>query len=145
MRRISLEPLLILYCYLLPFHLQSFNGYMTPCTYAIIWIKNRGYRIETQSRLPTLRFARSIFCTSSSRQIAWRSLRSANAPQISVGYTIDCLFYAVTPLFVVLCYWLLVIYSVSSIYFSSSSDFQCSLCRFPDCSMLSKLFWRSAS
>ena len=145
MRRISSEPLLILYCYLLPFHLQSFNGYMTPCTYAIIWIKKRGYRIETQSRLPTLRFARSIFCTSSSRQIAWRSLRSANAPQISVGYTIDCLFYAVTPLFVVLCYWLLVIYSVSSIYFSSSSDFQCSLCRLPASSMLSKLFWRSAS
>ena len=136
MRRISLEPLLILYCYLLPFHLQSFNGYMTPCTYAIIWIKNRGYRIETQSRLPTLRFARSIFCTSSSRQIAWRSLRSANAPQISVGYTIDCLFYAVTPLFI-LYYLILMIYS--------SSDFQCSLCRFPDCSMLSKLFWRSAS
>ena len=136
MRRISLEPLLILYCYLLPFHLQSFNGYMTPCTYAIIWIKNRGYRIETQSRLPTLRFARSIFCTSSSRQIAWRSLRSANAPQISVGYTIDCLFYAVTPLFI-LYYLILMIYS--------SSDFQCSLCRLPASSMLSKLFWRSAS
>ena len=46
MRRISLEPLLILYCYLLPFHLQLFNGYMTLCTYAIIWIKNRGYHIE---------------------------------------------------------------------------------------------------
>ena len=136
MRRISSEPLLILYCYLLPFHLQSFNGYMTPCTYAIIWIKNRGYRIETQSRLPTLRFARSIFCTSSSRQKAWRSLRSANALQISVGYTIDCLFYAVTPLFI-LYYFILMIYS--------SSDFQCSLCRFPDCSILSKLFWRSAS
>ena len=136
MRRISSEPLLILYCYLLPFHLQLFNGYMTPCTYAIIWIKNRGYRIETQSRLPTLRFARSIFCTSSSRQKAWRSLRSANAPQISVGYTIDCLFYAVTPLFI-LYYFILMIYS--------SSDFQCSLCRFPDCSILSKLFWRSAS
>ena len=64
MRRISSEPLLILYCYLLPFHLQLFNGYMTPCTYAIIWIKNRGYRIETQSRLATLRFHSFIYTCS---------------------------------------------------------------------------------
>lgn len=88
MRRISLEPLLILYCYLLPFHLQSFNGYMTPCTYAIIWIKNRGYRIETQSRLPTLQFARSIFCTSSSRSnLCACKIGYADAQRLHNGFT----------------------------------------------------------
>ena len=96
MRRISSEPLLILYCYLLPFHLQSFNGYMTPCTYAIIWIKNRGYRIETQSRLPTLRFAMSMSCCASAAKKRCGLSAAANAPQISVGYTIDCLFYAIS-------------------------------------------------
>lgn len=117
MRRISSEPLLILYCYLLPFHLQLFNGYMTPCTYAIIWIKNRGYRIETQSRMPTLRFhclftrvllpretsayaesalpiRRGCITDLHSKSVTFTQKSgglsaATSAPQISVGYTID--------------------------------------------------------
>ena len=88
MRRISSEPLLILYCYLLPFHLQLFNGYMTPCTYAIIWIKNRGYRIETQSRLPTLRFHSFIYtCSPATRNLCVCRIGFADTQRLHNGVT----------------------------------------------------------
>ena len=45
----------------------------------------------TQSRLPTLRFAMSMSCCASAAKKLCGLSAAANAPQISVGYTIDCL------------------------------------------------------
>ena len=52
---------------------------------------NPGADRYTQSRLPTLRFAMSMSCCASAAKKRCGLSAAANAPQISVGYTIDCL------------------------------------------------------
>ena len=48
-----------------------------------------------QSRLPTLRFAMSTYCRATATKKRSGLSAATSAPQISVGYTIDCLSYAV--------------------------------------------------
>ena len=48
-----------------------------------------------QSRLPTLRFAMSTYCRATATKKRGGLSAATSAPQISVGYTIDCLLYAV--------------------------------------------------
>ena len=44
-----------------------------------------------QSRLPTLRFAMSTYCRATATKKRGGLSAATSAPQISVGYTIDCL------------------------------------------------------
>ena len=61
---------------------------MTPCSYAIIWIKNRGYRIETQSRLPTLRFHSFIYtCSPATRNLCVCRIGFADTQRLHNGVT----------------------------------------------------------
>ncbi len=121
--RTSFNPILLF----TSFHLQSFNGYMTPCTYAIIWIKNRGYRIETNhvSGLPydfIVLFTR-VPCHNKSVCGGNRKNMKSRSASLSIAYSVATSFNV------------FIIYTYDLFFLR----LQCSLCRFPDCSMLSKI------